>query len=482
MLSMNNKISDGSIVSATTYSVLGITLAKALLYIPSLISIAYLNPEEIGQYALAVFLMMTFFALFTTGTDSRIIAMKDKDSYLSESWSIEILRGSLVLISMLSIYLYAYITNSLVDAHSYILVLGVAMLIKCSKNINLVVARKKLNMAPIFYTELGSAITITLISVCLLIYLKSAWALVYGYLAGSIIYTCLSFILLPKDPCFFKFNNKNYFKIFNYSKWIMLSSQSVSFFENVVPLIISKLFGVATLGIFEKSDQYSRKIIAQLNQIFWMVGLPWASRENYKNKNSFELISILMLFYVVLVTPALVILFLLIPKLIIFIGGDTWLGVEDIVFFLCIVSAISSINSPFGIVLQAIKLPNLSFYANFFKLFAFVTQLLIFEQNNLIDFIYAIIWAELLVVAFYLILCFFKIHNNIFNIMRDIILYGTSIFCFYYIGYNFISSYDLIMQIFCVFLLFIINLFLCFILSSVRHHIFNAISIFLNNK
>ena len=257
---------------------------------------AYLSPQIIGEFAFAMFLMLTIYTLLTTGVESRIIAMEYEKSYLAESWTIELLRGGLTFLVIVLVYIYAFYNDSLAPAYEYLTVLGVGLFIRCGKNINMMTSRKALDMLPIFYVELGSAVCLLAVSVILVILYKSGWALALGYLSGSIAYTFLSFKFLPREGSVLKFSTSRLREIFSYSKWLMFSAQIVSFFENIIPLLISQIFGSAALGFFEKSDLYTRKIIAQLTQVFWIVGLPWASRSSRDNRKFTEILALILFF------------------------------------------------------------------------------------------------------------------------------------------------------------------------------------------
>ena len=477
---MNKTIFQGSVGTASSITALGIILARALQYAASIIFVAYLTPEVIGEYAFAMFLMMSVFSLLTTGTDSRIIAMELSNAHLKESWTIEVIRGVLILIIILSICSYALFNMTFNSMHGYLLILGFSMLIRCSKNINIVIARKNLNMTPIFYIELGSALAFFITSILLLFLLENGWALPLGYLAGSIVYTGLSFVLLPIINITFKFDFQRFREIFSYSKWLNLSAQIVSFFENIVPLIISSLFGIANLGLFEKSDQFSRKIIAQITQVFWIVGLPWSSQEHKNKRDSYEIISVILLFFIILAIPLLIAISILIPEFLVYVGGASWSGSQGLIFALCLVSAIACFNVPFGILMQAIKLPNLSLYAGLVKLLTFIIGLFVFNTSDIISFINLLALSNFISLVYYLIICFKRIDKRISYILRDILLFSVPYTLFYIFGYEMIEGKGLEQKFIFISLFFFINLFYCLCVSSINRNIYSDFIFYLN--
>lgn len=477
---MNEIFGKNSVGLAGSITTIGIIFARSIQYIASIFFIAFLSPEVIGEYALALFILMAIFSLFTTGIDSRIISMDSDNEFLKESWSIEVIRGFLIFSISILIFLYGLVTNTISLMHSYLLILGISMLIRCSKNINMVIARKNLNMMPIFFIELGSSLAFFVVSVTLLMIFKNGWALPLGYLAGSISYTYLSFYILPTKDSKFIIDFNNYYEIFVYSKWINFSAQIVSFFENVIPLIISYLFGVFNLGLFEKSDQFSRKIITQLTQVFWIVGLPWSSKENKINENTSNIFSTILLFFITTAVPILAAISIIIPDFLVYIGGEKWSNTKEIIYALCLVSAIACFNVPFGILMQAIKLPELSLYAGLIKLFSFIVGLYFFGTNNIINFIYVLAFSNLVSLIYYLIVCFVKLNWNMTNVLNDIFFLFIPFIIFKLFFYENIIGAQIGHKLIFAILFFIFNFIFSFFFSSVRRNILINLNLFID--
>ena len=369
---------------------------------------------------------------------------------------------------MMGIYAYALHCQSSSQAYDYMLLLGVSMFFRCARNINMVTSRKKLNMMPIFFIELGSAVCALVVSlICVVVY-KNGWAMAVGYFSGSVMYTLLSFILLPKNGCVIRLSLVKARKIFGYSKWIFCTAQIVSFFENIIPLFVSQMFGLKTLGLFEKSDLYSRKIIGQINQVFWIVGLPWASDSEKQGKQAYKLISLILLPFVLLVVSILVTISIFIPKILIIVGGPSWADSEEIVRALCVVSATACLNMPFGIVMQAIKLPKLSFFASVTKLLAFLIIFWATEYYSVVEFIYSLVWANIVTTCFYFTVCFFKIDKGIGQLLQDVLILSFPFLLFHLYGYGWIAQFDSIVSSFFVILICALNFAVGFGLTSVK--------------
>ena len=121
---MGDHAREGSVHAAGAITIVGITLARSIHYITSLFMVAYLTPLVIGEFALAMFIMLAVFSLLTTGTESRIVAMENDQTFLSESWTLELFRGGLTFCIMIFIYVFALFNNGLTAVHGYILILG----------------------------------------------------------------------------------------------------------------------------------------------------------------------------------------------------------------------------------------------------------------------------------------------------------------------------------------------------------------------
>lgn len=465
---MTDDIANRSVFSAGFISFVGIVLARSIQFISSLCMIAYLSPREIGEFAYAMFVLLALFSFLTTGTDSRIISMESSESYLPESWTIELIRGISIFLIMTGIFAYFFYNQSSSQAHNYMVLLGISMLIRCARNINMVTSRKKLNMMPIFYIELGSAICMFLTSLLWVMIYKNGWALAIGYFLGSVTYTYLSYFLLPRDGCKVQLNLTKVREIFSYSKWIFFGAQIVSFFENIIPLFVSHMFGIKILGLFEKSDLYSRKVLGQINQVFWIVGLPWASRSSVKHIHTYHLISIIMVPFVLLASSILVALAIFIPLLLIKVGGASWSGSGDIVRALCFLSAASALNMTFGIVLQAIKLPKFQFLASLTKLIAFFCIFLYSDYENIVEFIYTLVWADIISTCSYFVFFAYYIDKRIGLLLKDVLILCLPYLVFHLYGYDWITQYDFSLKVNFVILFFLTNLLICALFTSLK--------------
>ena len=262
--------------------------------------------------------------------------------------------------------------------------------------------------------------------------IKEAWVVIAGIILNKILYVIMSYIITDYK---FKLDfNLNIFKdLFDFGKWIFASSILTIFRVQGINLFLGKFIGIDTLGVYGRSSVFSEELFNQLNNLYWKFNFPYLSSHNTNQNNffnafykSFKFIFFFALLFLLSIT--------LISKSFMnnFFDPTIWKNLDLYINLLSIYSFLVIIQSPLGIMYQAIGSPKygtrinllstlliiISIYPSYyyFEIFGVLFSLIF---SSAISFLYNYyISKKIFKIDFY------KIFNSIKNILaRAISLY-----------------------------------------------------------
>lgn len=353
---------------ATTLSFYIIVITRGLHYISSIVLIALLLPEDFGVMAVVMSIFAFMNAISTFGIDSALISYKGNERNLADdAWTIEILKG-FILASCL--FLLSPLISNWLEQPVLANLLGVmslVFLIQSTKNIGLISLRKRLQFEPIFKCELGMALVSFVITIFWALNEPSPWAIAGGYISGWITYVILSYILCSYRPKL-SFNVNNVGVIFNYSKWVLASTQINAAIENGVNLFIGSQFGMSVLGQFERADMFTRKTALQAGEVLWKVGLPSFANKSVDKillKNNYIVMFRLICFFLL---PLMSLIIYYLPIFIEINSDQEWDKFQDLLVVMGCLGIITILLTPGSIMFQAIRRPEIGFRASYIRL------------------------------------------------------------------------------------------------------------------
>lgn len=211
-----------------------------------------LIPEEFGLLGMALTVVAGLTALTTIGLDQSILSNQftygdARESHLNTVWSAEIVR-SLVLTMLV-------ITCAYPLAEFYgqprlrliISVLSLNVLIQGFQNIGLVILRKQIGFARIFWYEVAAHLSEIIVTIGLVLLLRNVWGLVVGLISGNALRVLLSYAFHPYRPRF-SFDKTALQRALSFGKFtlvIAVASYVTTMADNVM---VGRMLGSNALG------------------------------------------------------------------------------------------------------------------------------------------------------------------------------------------------------------------------------------------
>ncbi|MFP4560540.1 MAG: lipopolysaccharide biosynthesis protein [Thiohalorhabdus sp.] len=243
-------------------------VVRSIGMISTIIVARLLTPEDFGLVALAtsIYALVEFLGAF--GFGEAIIQRRDADrSHYDTAWTMNMAFGllALVALALLAKPMAAFFEEPRLEPIVY--VLGLVALVDRAYNPGIEFFKKELQMGKIFRLQVTQKVLAFLVTVSLAVYLRSHWALVLGMALGVATFTAMSFWVSPFRP---RPSLARLGDLFGFSAWLFVSSILSYFDRKSGPIVIGKLSGASSIGIYSVSHEIANlptvEMVKPLNQ------------------------------------------------------------------------------------------------------------------------------------------------------------------------------------------------------------------------
>lgn len=249
-------------------------VTRALSFLKIAVLARVLTPSQFGVFGIASLVLAFLEILTETGVNIILIqAKKDIKEYIDSAWVVSIIRG--ILVSLLIIISSPFIASffKTPEALNILLLISVVPLIKGFINPAEVKFRKELNFSYEFWFRSFIFLVDSVVAVLFALTTHSVYSLVFGLIAGAIVEVIISFILIkPVPKLAFKVD---YLKeLFHKGKWITAYGIFNYFGENGDNIVVGKILGSSSLGIYQMAYKISILPISEISDVISQVVFP----------------------------------------------------------------------------------------------------------------------------------------------------------------------------------------------------------------
>ena len=227
-------------------------ISQVIGFIRSIVIARLLVPEEFGLFGMALTIMLGLGALTTIGLDQTIVANKfdtrdELKAHLNTAWSAELLRSFFLTLLLLALAYPMARFYGQPQLRAIISILSLTILIQGLQNIGLVILRKEISFARIFWYELTTNVVGATLTIALALIMRNVWALVYGLLITAALGTALSYIFHSYRPrlAFEKLALQRALEFGKFALVIAVASYVTTMADNVM---VGRLLGTGALG------------------------------------------------------------------------------------------------------------------------------------------------------------------------------------------------------------------------------------------
>ena len=341
-----------------------------------------LSPSDFGLMGIALLTMSAIETFSKTGyRDALIHKKEDIREYLDIAWTVMIIRGFVVFLTIFLLAPYASIFFHSPEVTSIIRVLGFAFFFESFNNIGTVFFRKELNFNKVFLSRFLGITTNFIVAVVAALILRNVWALVLGLLAEKMMNIIVSYIIHPYRPHFSKDIEKAK-ELFGFGRWILGSSILIFIGEHIDDIFVGRVLSATALGFYQMAYRISNMLETEITQVISGVAFPaYAKIQTHGQRLQKAYFRILRLTLAINVPLAIGIVFLA-PEFTLIFLGEKWLPMVIVMQLLAVSGMIKSILSTGNPLFNGCGYPNYKFFmqlARGLTIMAFIYPFIIFK-------------------------------------------------------------------------------------------------------
>jgi lipopolysaccharide exporter len=238
--------------SGVSWNVSSSLIEQLIGFVRSVVLARLLVPEDFGLFGMALTIVAALNALTTIGLNQTIVANKfeTKDelkAHLDTVWSAELIRSLVVALLVAASAFPMSRFYGQAQLSVIIPILGLITLVQGFQNIGLVILRKEISFARIFWYELATNVAGIAVTVALAVVMRNVWALVIGLLLTAALGTILSYVFHSYRPrlAFEKIALRRALNLGKFSLVIAVASYVTNMADNVM---VGRLLGTGALG------------------------------------------------------------------------------------------------------------------------------------------------------------------------------------------------------------------------------------------
>jgi len=221
-----------------------------------------LVPEDFGLIAMAMLIVGAIDIFSEFNFD--VVLIKKQQATRTDydtAWTLSIIRGVVVAVFLLAIAVPA---ADLFGEPRLVLVtvaLSLSPLLLGFRNIGVVDFRKTLDFRRDFIFMAGAKVVAVMVTVALALLWQNYWALVGGIIASALWSVAASYAMHPFRP---RCSLKSWYELFAFTKWLLLHNILLYFRNRTDRLVIGKLLGAATLGLYSLAFELANLVTSEL--------------------------------------------------------------------------------------------------------------------------------------------------------------------------------------------------------------------------
>ena len=343
---------------------------RGLGFISVIILARLLTPADFGLIALATVIMTGLQVMSAFSFDVALIQKKGQSrAHYDTAWTITIIFSAVTGIILVALAYPAAQFYAEPRLEPIMYVLALATVIEGFQNIGIVAFRKEMDFSREFVFQIAKKIISFAVTVPLAFWLRNYWALVAGILAGKAAGTVVSYIAHPYRA---RWSTAAWAELFHFSRWLFLNNLLGFLRSRASDLIVGKIAGPASLGIFTVSVELSQmptsELVAPINRAVFPAYAQISGELPRLQQSYIDVVGMIAL----LAIPAAVGLATLADVVVPVILGPKWVAAVPLICILGIAGAITTLETNIGAAYLALGRPEI-----LTKLYGFYVALLV---------------------------------------------------------------------------------------------------------
>lgn len=327
-----------------------------------------LVPEDFGLMGIALLSLATLETFSETGFNQALIQKRrigQRD--LDTTWTISVIRGFVLFLLLFLAAPYLAVFFQSLQAKLVIRLIAFGLLLNGLTNSGIIFFQKEIDFKKQFFYQFSGDLTDFIVVISLALIWRNVWALVFGFLAGTLVRMVFSYFTHPYRPRW-RWDKQRTRELFQFGKWVFLADLIIFFLTQGDDAFVGKFLGVAALGFYQVAYRLSNLPATEITHVISQVTFPTYSKLQ-KNINQFReayLNTLSLVSFIAL--PLALGLFVLAPEAVKFLLGDKWLPIIPALRILSLFGIIRAITGVGGSVILAVGKPQLIAYVTSIQL------------------------------------------------------------------------------------------------------------------
>lgn len=341
-----------TVISSLIWKFLERLGTQGIQFVVSIILARLLLPSDYGIITMIMVFTAIANAFVQSGFSTSLIQKKNSDELDFSS----VFYTSFVIATIC--YLILFLTAPLIadfyqmpQITSILRVLAITLFFGAFNSVQNAKLSKDMKFKTLFFSSLGAIIVSGTTGITMAYLGFGAWALVGQQLANIIASTIILWFTSGWRPKIM-FSLARVKGLFSYGWKIMCSSLIDTFYQNLYNLVIGKFYNSATLGNYNKGEQFPKLIAVNIDGAIGSVMLPAYAKEQERKDKVKKMVRRAIVTSSLIIFPLMLGLAVIAEPLVKILLTDKWLGCVPFMQILCIVYALYPINTAN---LQAIK-------------------------------------------------------------------------------------------------------------------------------
>ncbi|NLH16302.1 MAG: lipopolysaccharide biosynthesis protein [Phycisphaerae bacterium] len=263
-----------------------------------------------------------------------------------------------------------WISETVIDRDTIqgiIRLLSLIQVIGAMINIGTIYFKKDLQFHLHFIFTITSYLIETVATITLAFWTRSVWSLVWGKLLGVVLKCIFSYLVHPYRPRF-RMNREQAWELWTFGQWIFFSGILGFFIGRSDQLLVGKLLGPATLGLYVLASKFSHVPATEITTVLMEVTFPAYSKiqnDRPRLRNAFLKVLQLTTF---LSVPLSGLVFFLSPDFVRVFFREEWWPMIPVLQILVFRGLVFSIHATFGSIFRAVGKPQITVYLQIARL------------------------------------------------------------------------------------------------------------------
>ena len=237
-----------------------------------------LSPDDFGLIAIGLMAISLTRSIASTGFRQALVQKQgDVEDYLGTAWTVNFIRDLILAAAMVAT---APLVAGFFDApgaRPVLQVLAVSWLLSGLRNIGTVHIHRRLAFRRFFVYQMSARSTEMIVSITAAVVFMNVWALVIGLLASNLAELVMSYVVAPR-PKKIGLNLRQARELFQFGRWVMGSTAVGFLLLQLDRIVVGKIAGVATLGLYEVAYHISTLMSRELRRVLARMSFPAYAR------------------------------------------------------------------------------------------------------------------------------------------------------------------------------------------------------------